>query len=148
MFKAQEVVKDKFWIVTNKLGKVGTLRALDEGYEFFNQLDDSKTHIESLDKFAKLQEREVQATADGYGDVRGYPSKEANPVLESHPDLPVYRKSATANVLFAAGYYVVKFDGMGWQWAFSPKLATLEKYEYKGPFYNEWEMNQQLRKLK
>jgi hypothetical protein len=37
---------------------------------------------------------------------------------------------------------------MGWQHAFCPKLETLDKYEHRGPYLTEWDMNLNLKKAK
>ena len=50
--------------------------------------------------------------------------------------------------IFVAGYYILKYDGMGWQHAFCPKLETLDKYEHRGPYPTEWDMNLNLKKAK
>ena len=36
---------------------------------------------------------------------------------------------------------------MGWQWAFAPRLATVDKYPIEVPL-TEWEMNLELKKYK
>ena len=40
--KIKEIIKDKYWIVEGQYGKVGTLRKVDEGYEFFDQNNNKK----------------------------------------------------------------------------------------------------------
>ena len=71
-------------------------------------------------------------------------------VDESHPDyredIPLYTKIEGSNVYYAAGYYCVHFE-KGWKHAHGPKLATLTKYGYLGPFKTEIEMRTQLKKL-
>ena len=37
---------------------------------------------------------------------------------------------------------------MGWQHAFCPKLETVEKYETRGPYFTEWDMNINLKKAR
>lgn len=71
-------------------------------------------------------------------------------VDEAHPDyrddLPLYTKIEGSNVYYAAGYYCVHFD-KGWKHAHGPKLATLTKYGYEGPFKTDIEMRARLKKL-
>lgn len=141
---AQVVIPGKFWIVTDKYGKVGTLRACDDGFEFYDERLKSKKIIDDIESFEQSSEIEQH---EGEELVNGFPSK-GIPYPSEHPELPVYRKTANGKAVYAAGYYIVQFSGMGWQRAFSPKLDTLEKYPYKGPYRTEWEMNMELNRHK
>ena len=42
--KIKEVIKDKFWIVENTYGKVGTIRNTNDGYEFYNHYHCIRKH--------------------------------------------------------------------------------------------------------
>ena len=57
--------------------------------------------------------------------------------------LPLFTKSKKSKSLYSAGYYIIRFD-KGWVRSFCPKLVTLEKYSYKGPFKTEFTMRQEL----
>ena len=75
--------------------------------------------------------------------VKGYPVDHDSP-FEADPakiknDLPLYTKTATSTVYYAAGYYCLDFP-KGWMHSFCPKLETLETHGYKGPFKTEKEM--------
>lgn len=83
--------------------------------------------------------------------VKGYPVDFNNP-FEADPedqinDLPLYTKTKNSKVYHCAGYYCIRFP-KGWTSSFSPKLSTLEKYEYVGPFKTEMEMKSNLSTLK
>jgi len=146
MLKAREVIADKYWIVDDKSGrKVGTLRHCDSGYEFFDSRTNEKTIFDNIEDF-NITEREEEKESNVL--VDGYPSGVSQPTPVAHESLPVFRKTPTSKQEFVAGYYILKFQGMGWQWAFAPRLATLDKYEYRGPFLTEWEMNLELKKYK
>jgi len=45
---------------------------------------------------------------------------------------------------FCAGYYLVKFAN-NWAKAYCPKLITLQRYEFQGPFRTKEDMTEQLR---
>jgi hypothetical protein len=68
-----------------------------------------------------------------------------NTVLDVKRRLPLFTKSNKSKSLYCAGYYIIKFD-KGWVKSFCPKLMTLEKYEYKGPFKQKIEMREALSK--
>ena len=146
MLKANEVIAGKYWIVNSCDGrKVGTLRAVDVGYEFFDSRTNSTSTFDSMDEFKVLERGEVK---EDNALIQGYPTGVSDPVAVDHDRLPAFTKTKTAKQVFVAGYYIVKFEGMGWQWAFAPRLATVDKYDYRGPFLTEWEMNLELKKYK
>jgi len=149
MYNAQEVIKGKFWIVNSAYGEVGTLRKTDEAYEFFDQTNSTKKLLDSPDELFKFSstDRDNKEEQDELK-VNGFPTGSTTAVEDVHDVLPVFRKTITSKTLHGAGYYIVKFEGMGWQWAFAPKLSTLDKYKYEGPYLTEWEMNLELRRKK
>ena len=61
--------------------------------------------------------------------------------------LPLFTKSNASKSLYCAGYYIIKFD-KGWVKSHCPKLITIERYPYKGPFKTEFEMKQVLANAK
>jgi hypothetical protein len=61
--------------------------------------------------------------------------------------LPLFTKSSASKSLYCAGYYIIKFD-KGWVKSFCPKLITIERYPFKGPFISELEMKQVLSNVK
>lgn len=58
-------------------------------------------------------------------------------------DLPLYTKTKASKIYHCAGYYCIKFP-KGWTSSFSPKLSTLQKYKYGGPWKTEMEMKSNL----
>lgn len=145
MLQATEVLNQKFWIISSKFGKVGTVRKTDDQYIFFDQRDGSTTTLESLDSLFKIKEKHTDTGE--LETIEGLYTGIASPIKVDHDSsLPLFKKTKNANTLFAAGYYIVKFDGMGWQYVTTPKHATLCKYIYKGPYLTEWEMNEDLKR--
>jgi hypothetical protein len=53
--------------------------------------------------------------------------------------LPLFAKSDKSKSQYCAGYYVIKFR-KGWVKSLCPKLITLERNNYYGPFKTENEM--------
>lgn len=141
--EAREVIPEKLWIITEKGGKIGTLRASPSGYEFYDERTRVRTFVDSIDVFS-METMEIPTDGEEYL-VDGYPTK-STPYPASHEKLPVYRKTKNGNAIYAAGYYIIQFKD--WLPSFSPKLDTLEKYPYSGPYRTEWEMNIELKKHK
>jgi hypothetical protein len=149
MYTTQEVVQSKFWIVLAHGAKVGTLRITDSGeYEFFDHRSNQITLLADLSGLIDLNTpviRDHDVTSVSRN-VQGYPSGFASPVPAEHPRLPVFKKSIAGKSMFAAGYYIIKFRD--WLPSFAPKLSTLEAHEFQGPYFTEWEMNLELKKVK
>lgn len=143
MYTTKEIVADKFWIVESRHGKVGTVRKLDVGYEFFDQVSGNKQLLDTLDDFAPSEQTEQSSTTQL---CNGFPTTSITVYPADHATLPVFKKSETANTLFAAGYYIIKFKD--WLPSFTPKLSTLQGYPYQGPFLTEWDMNVNLKRAK
>jgi hypothetical protein len=58
----------------------------------------------------------------------------------------LFTKSNKSKSAYCAGYYIIRFD-KGWVKSFCPKLITIERYEFKGPFKTEIEMRSELSRV-
>ena len=143
---AKPIVKNKMWIVEDSGIKVGNIMAIEEGgfvYVHDNQRE-MFASIKLLSKkynieFAK-PEKVKKEKLDVY-DVYGFPtnSQPNNQVLDVQRYLPIYTKGAKSKSFFCAGYYIIKFSST-WVRAYCPKLITLNRYEYEGPFKTQERM--------
>ena len=81
-------------------------------------------------------------------EVHGYSTstKPHNSMFDIKKKLPLFTKSKDSKSLYCAGYYTIRFD-KGWVKSFCPKLITLQRYDYKGPFKTEMEMRSMLSKV-
>jgi len=81
--------------------------------------------------------------------VKGYPVDFNNPyeVEMVGETLPLYSKTSSGAVAHCAGYYVIHFD-KGPIHSYCPKLSTISKYKYDGPFKTEMEMKAVLSNIK
>ncbi len=57
---------------------------------------------------------------------------------------PIYTKEKKSKSFYCAGHYLIKKKG--WKEEFCPKLITLEKYQFHGPFDNLYKMKTFARK--
>ena len=148
---AKPIVKNKMWIVEQYGNKVGNIMAVEEGgfvYVHDNQREPfpnikmigAKYNI----TFAKA-EKVKKEKLDVY-DVYGFPTPTApqNQVLDVQRYLPIYTKGSKSKSFFCAGYYIVKFTNT-WVRAYCPKLITLNRYEYQGPFKTQERMTEALK---
>ena len=145
---AKEILKNKFWIVENNGLKFGTISLNDEQYILSTPSGTQMYHTEkeltsALDK--KISWTELDITETVAKEIHGYPTNSTpyNPMFDVKRKLPLFTKSDKSKSLYAAGYYIIKFD-KGWVKSFCPKLITVERYTTKGPFKTEIEMRQEL----
>lgn len=139
------------WIVESDGAKVGNIMAVEEGgyvYVHNNQREPFPT-IKLISKkynitFAKSYKPRVEKS-DSH-DVYGFPvnSRPHNQVLDVQRYLPIYTKSAKSKSYFCAGWYIVKYTNT-WVSEFCPKLITLNRYEYQGPFKTQDRMQDSLK---
>lgn len=147
--KAKVLVPNKVWILDNQGIKLGTLNKEKKGYAFFRngvktQLQDISEVKEKFGSDLFRDNIENIKSATKIADARfiyDFPcsSNPYNPVYNLKKKLPIYAKSAKSKSLYCAGYYVIQFK-KGWVKSYCPKLITLERYPYQGPFKSESEM--------
>jgi hypothetical protein len=147
---AKVLVPNKIWIVEDGGQKLGTLNKEKKGFSFYrhgkkiniSSKEEIKTKFgenvrNEVDKIIKLNRVKVSEADNVYD----FPcsSRPHNPVYNIKKKLPIYSKSKKSKSLYCAGYYVIQFR-KGWVKSFCPKLITLERYKFKGPFKTEEEM--------
>lgn len=143
---AKPVVKNKMWIVESEGTKVGNIMSIDEGGVVYVHDDQREmfTSIKMLSKKYNIEfvkaEKSKKEKLISY-DVYGFPcaSSPMNQVLDIQRYLPIYTKGTKSKSFFCAGYYIIKFSST-WVRAYCPKLITLNRYEYQGPFKTQERM--------
>ena len=150
MIKTKTILKDKFWILEDQGVRVGTLSIADDKFMFSGPagtkyFDSENALKKTFGKGVMMNEVPVQAEVSTQKEAYGYPTSTTpyNPMLDVQRKLPLFTKSKKSKSLYAAGYYIIHFD-KGWVRSFCPKLVTLEKYDYRGPFKTEFTMRQEL----
>lgn len=152
--KAKPVLEDKFWIVEDEGQRVATLRK-DEFSQFvFQNKDGVKIYNNKKSVTREFGDdffvAKIVKEADNSNpkEVHGFSTSTIphNAMYDIRQKLPLFTKSKDSKSLYCAGYYVIKFE-KGWVKSFCPKLITLERYNYKGPFNTKLEMKQELSNL-
>ena len=145
--KAKVLIPNKFWILESDGEKVATLSKEKKGYSVLckgqkievGDLKEIKARfgITLTDEDIK-KEKQAKPTDK---EIYGYPvnGRAFEPLWNVQKKLPIYAKSSKSKSLYCAGYYVIQFR-KGWVKSFCPKLITLERYPFKGPFKTELEM--------
>lgn len=146
---AKPIVKNKCWILEEDGNKIGTIlnngrgvtlvsRGKRENFGSLKVLSDRYNIVVDKTKPAK-QIRESHMVYD-------YPCDyDAQNILwDVRHKLPIFTKGSKSKSFFCAGYYIVKFNN-GWVKSYCPKLITLNRYPYQGPFKSQEEMQERLR---
>ena len=143
---AKPVLKNKFWIVENEGVRVGTLSKEDDGFVMSSKssVEIFKSENALKKKFGKdflIAKIKNNNATQNLKEVHGYPTrtKPFNSMFDIQQKLPLFTKSEKSKSIYCAGYYLVKFN-VNWLKSFCPKLITIERNEFMGPFKTELEM--------
>jgi len=142
---ACNIVKGKFWDVTAKGKKVGFIQASHDGFTFKQLKDAEATRSEKFKSLKTMQSKhditfstKPAASCKPIKEmsVYGYPAKvhPYNLVFDIRQHLPLFTKAAKSRSYYCAGHYLIKFENIGWVIANNPKLITINRYPYRGPF--------------
>jgi len=145
--QAIEVIPDKFWITYHPDGsKSGTLRiGSDTSHVNYTWLASgadpvmlSESDVDAMFAFvAKDNSRAPNISKN----VFDYPIPNiATYKTQMKDNLPVFTKSIASKIYHCAGYYAIEYPNNGWTDSFCPKISTLRKYTWLGPFKTETDM--------
>jgi len=147
--KAKPIIDGKFWIVEDAGTRIGTLQK-DETNKFVLVAKNNKSifkDLKTLEKqfgknfFTVSKKEDIKINNEIYG--FGTNCEPHNPMYDVKKKLPLFTKSDASKSVYCAGYYAIRFE-KGWVRSFCPKLITVQRYEYKGPFKTELELKQVL----
>ena len=152
-------ISDVAWLVHQGNQRIGILnKDVQDRYTYitgkelitFPNRDEVTTHFGNIKLFEEQINEPIKRDEQIYimGHAVEYP--EAHVIEPGHEswreDLPLFTKLKNSEVIYAAGYYCIKFES-GWKHAHECKLSTLTKYGFEGPFKTDFEMKQRLREL-
>ena len=143
--RAVDVIPDKLWITYDSSGKTGTMSPnSDDPQQYIQLLSTGEKVTYDVATIQDVFTFEGKADLSSWHQehVFGYPVIKIETFkTQEKENLPCFTKTVASKVFFAAGYYGINFDNGGWLDAFCPKLATLRKYPYIGPFKTESDMS-------
>ena len=148
--KAKEILDGKFWILENQGVKVGTLSISDDKYILSDGTNtkfiDTKRQLEK--DIGKVSWTKLEITEKLDKEMNGFPTScvPFNPLYDVQRNLPLFTKSDKSKSHYCAGYYIIKFES-GWLPSYCPKLITLGKNEFVGPYMSKFEMQEKQKKL-
>ena len=132
-----KILMDNFWIVEENGNKIGTIKYVNNRYDFYDKRNNTTVTLDTIENFKVISNTKKETVNDT---VYGYPcNAEQAHNIDLQDTVPIYTKTAISKQHFAAGYYGILFP-MGWRPSFCPRLKTLETYTFIGPFKNESDM--------
>lgn len=150
---AKVLVPDSEWLVQDSQEKIAGIAKAENGYAIFRK--GNKLEFANLseikhrfgislieDNLRKIEDAQLE-TSD-YS-IYGFPcdTEPHNPIYSIKKKLPIYAKNEQSKSQYCAGYYGVKIR-KGWVNIYCPKLITLDRYTFRGPFKTELELTQYL----
>jgi len=147
---AKAVVRNKCWIVEDdRQNKVGTIMTNPQGVVYqHNQQREQFASLKMLsDKYNIIVDKTPpKRVITESNTVYDFPCehKPNNVLWDVKHKLPIFTKGTKSKSFFCAGYYIVKFNN-GWVKSYCPKLITLNRYPYAGPYDTLEEMQERLR---
>lgn len=151
---SKTLVPNKEWILKNNESKIGSISKSKKGFSFYKkgQKVSFKNIKEIQDHFGIALNNEnafnKENNQQSKYEIYNFPcsSKPFDAVYDLKKKLPLFSKSSKSKSRFCAGYYLVKFR-KGWVKGFCPKLITLERYKYFGPYKTEQDLKLKLNNI-
>jgi hypothetical protein len=147
MIVAKPVVPNQFWILKDGENKIGNIESAADGFsvKIGGQVKSYKS-ISTIKKTVAINfESTIQKKIPVEENlVHGYQTQSTayNAIYDVKHRVPLWTKEPRSKSWYAAGWYCVK-QGRHWSIEFCPKLITLQRYQYQGPFYTEEQANEQ-----
>jgi hypothetical protein len=145
MIVAKPVVKDQYWILKENNQKVGEIASANG--ELVVKFKDP-TRFKTFKMNGRVApgiefEPPVERSDSEKNFVHGYEVKGLvfNPVWDVKQRLPLFTREDKSKSWYAAGWYLVK-QHRNWKAVQHPKLITLQRYPYQGPFFTKEEANE------
>jgi hypothetical protein len=148
---AKSIIKNKCWIVEEDGTKVATIIASPTGVTYVhNEVRENFASFKMLsDRYnIVLDSSKLQKPINLSYEVYGYQcsSRPYNTLWNVQKKLPIYTTDEKSKCYYCAGYYIVNLDNL-WTKAYCPKLITLNRYPFNGPFKTKEEMMLQLQQI-
>lgn len=141
MIVAKPVVPNQFWILKQDDRKIGNIEASADGFAV--KIGDSVQSFKTINKikqrvaidFEPVIKRQGVASTNS---VHGFPTNghAYNAIFDVKHQVPLWTQEPRSKSWYSAGWFQVK-QGRNWTVEFCPKLITLQRYPYRGPFHTE-----------
>jgi len=133
-------VDNQYWILKKDDRKIGQVEAVKDGFDvkILDRVVRYKT-IKMAGREANIEfEIPKKTQLQNRNQVHGYEvnGNVYNSLWNVQLRLPLFTKDSKSKSWYAAGWYCVK-QHRNWQVMQNPKLITLQRYQYRGPFHTK-----------
>lgn len=147
MILAKPVVANQFWILKQDNRKVGQLEVAENG-NCTIRINDSVAQYKTIKMARQAANIEFEPPVKSHpapaNMVHGFEvsGRVYNPLWNVQLKLPLFTRDTKSKSWYAAGWYRVKQHRI-WKVVQHPKLITLQRYPYAGPFHSQEQANDQ-----
>lgn len=140
--KAKPVIDNEYWILREndrKIGEVIKIQSGDYEVRIKGMVPKTFSNLDLLKKSPMFTfEDIIETNTEVNKEVEGYPTVELayNAVWNVKYGLPLYTQTNASKSWLAAGYYKINIHGT-WISQYCPKLITLQRNEYTGPYKSD-----------
>ena len=136
--KARPVVQNKFWVVENGGQQVATIQKNDTGVVYVE--GQTRTFFKNLatltaDLNVVVDKGSSYKISRTPPDIGGYPTQHTphNVLYDVKHHTYIYTRTRKSKSYYCAGHFAVNLNGT-WIYSFCPKLITIQRYQFRGPF--------------
>jgi hypothetical protein len=147
MIIAKPVIPNQFWILKDGERKVGNIEIGPSGFAV--KIGDSVQSFKSINTIkqkVKINFETISCvvTSAETCNVHGFPTDghAYNAIFDVKHQVPLWTKEPKSKSWYSAGWYQVR-QGRRWTVEFCPKLITLQRYPYRGPYHTKEQANEQ-----
>lgn len=147
MIVAKAVVPNQYWILKQDDRKIGNIEAAPGGFQV--KINNQIQQFQTINKIKQKVQIDFEPTVrkkalPSTNSVHGYPtdSRPYNAIYDVRHQVPLWTQKPKSKSWYAAGWYQIK-QGRRWETVLCPKLITLQRYPYQGPFTTEEQANDQ-----
>lgn len=144
MIEAKPVIANRYWILKKDDRKIGTVEADNQGFSVTveNQVSRFKT-IPMVRKNTDIDfQPEFKTTKPQRDQVYGYVvgCRAFNIIWDVQRRIPLFTKMSKSKSQYAAGWFQIQ-QHKKWKVIRNPKLITLDRYKFVGPFHTQEQAN-------
>lgn len=143
MIVAKTIIPNQFWILQENDQKIGNIEAGPNGFQV--KIKDQIKQFKTIRTIKQREQINFETVVDKKpqvesNQVHGFPTTghAHNAIYDVKHQIPLWTKEPRSKSWYAAGWYRVKLN-RHWTVVQCPKLITLQRYPYDGPFMTEKE---------
>lgn len=132
-----KLVCEDFWVVCKGPAKVGNIRQYSDRVEFKQGAKIHKfQNLSELSEQLRMEFQQNPTIVESKPEVLGYVAHTwpYNAEFDLSKKIPLYTATAKSRSKRCAGYYLVQDLDETWAMIKCPKLITIRRYPFRGPF--------------